>query len=226
MKIMKYGQDGEVFDELNKVLKAKDEMVKTAQALPPPGPAPGTVVPAAAPVPAGPKPEMWKKLDEQLEASRGNAKALEGMQMRLQTLNYPQGEQGYYDELMGKLQKYMSPEVMLTDARTKHKMAPMQKRQSATEQTAKVASGKEYDVGPKEDLVQKAHPHSAKVEGDTVENLNEQQKADLAVANKQAAAKVLTALYDLTKKLYAEKNVKAAELVKETFLSISKNIKA
>lgn len=88
----------------------------------------------------------------------------------------------------------------------------------------KLADQKAYDVTGKEDIVHEAHPQSAKVEGDTVENLNEQQDADLAIADK-SAKNVLIALYKLAKSLKAEKNDKAYALVKETFLDLSKSLK-
>lgn len=88
----------------------------------------------------------------------------------------------------------------------------------------KVAEQKAYDVTGKEDMVAKAHPGTAMVEGDVVENNNEQQDADLAVAEKSAKA-VLLALYKLAKRLKAENNEKAYALVKETFLDLSKSFK-
>jgi len=88
----------------------------------------------------------------------------------------------------------------------------------------KTADGKEYGVTPKEDLVHEAHPKSALVSGDVVENLNEQQDADLAVAEK-SAKDILLALYKLAKRLQAEKNDKAYALVKDTFLELSKSLK-
>lgn len=88
----------------------------------------------------------------------------------------------------------------------------------------KVAEQKAYDVTGKEDIVHEAHPQTAKVNGDVVENLNEQQDADLAVAEKSAKS-ILIALYKLAKRLKAEKNAKAYTLVKETFLELSKSLR-
>ena len=90
---------------------------------------------------------------------------------------------------------------------------------------AKIAAeGKHYDVTPKEDLVHEAHPQTAKVSGDTVENLNEQQKADLEVAQK-SAKEVLTELYKMAKQLKAEGKDEAYELVKGTIVDIAKELK-
>lgn len=88
----------------------------------------------------------------------------------------------------------------------------------------KTADQKAYDVTPKEDMVSEAHPGKAMVEGELVENLNEQQAADKAVAEKSAKA-ILFALYKLAKRLKAENNEKAYALVKETFLDLSKSLK-
>lgn len=88
----------------------------------------------------------------------------------------------------------------------------------------KVAEQKAYDVSGKEDMVQEAHPNKAMVEGELVENLNEQQDADKAVAEKSAKS-ILVALYKLAKRLKAENNKKAYALVKDTFLDLSKSLK-
>lgn len=88
----------------------------------------------------------------------------------------------------------------------------------------KVAEQKSYDVTGKEDIVHEAHPQTAKVNGEVVENLNEQQRADLAVAEK-SAKNILVALYKLAKRLRSEKNTKAYSLVKECFLELSKSLK-
>jgi hypothetical protein len=101
----------------------------------------------------------------------------------------------------------------------------MPKGADVIEANEKTAEQKAYDVTGKEDIVNTAHPHPAKVCGDElVENLNEQQKADKEVAEK-SAKDVLVALYKLAKRLKAEKNDEAYELVKKTFLDISSSLK-
>ncbi len=87
----------------------------------------------------------------------------------------------------------------------------------------KTADQKCYDVTPKEDLVDLAHPQTAHVAGDVVENANEQHAADKAVAEKSAA--ILKALYKLAKRLQAEQNEEAYKLVKATFLEVSATLK-
>ena len=91
-----------------------------------------------------------------------------------------------------------------------------------TTASVKQADQKAYDVTGKEDIVHEAHPNKAMVSGDLVENLNQQQDADLSVAQKSA---VLKALYKLAKKLQAEKNDAAYKMVKETFMDLSKSLK-
>ena len=112
-------------------------------------------------------------------------------------------------------------------AATPAPVAPVPPRTAAISQRAKTADQKSYDVTAKEDMIHAAHPKPAKVCGDElVENKNEQQAADLAVARKSAQLKsVLVALYKLAKRLEAEKNEEAYSLVKETFLSLSKSLK-
>lgn len=84
-------------------------------------------------------------------------------------------------------------------------------------------TAQEYGVGVKEDIVDKAHPKSAVVSGDVVENLNEQQDADKEVAEKSAS--VLVALYKLAKTLQADKNETAYKIVKAACLDIAKTLK-
>jgi hypothetical protein len=102
--------------------------------------------------------------------------------------------------------------------------APIPSTRAALSTREKTADQKAYDVTGKEDIVQQAHPKTSIVSGDVVENLNEQQDADLLVAEK-SAKNVLLALYKLAKRLRAEKNEKAYVLVKETFLELSKSLK-
>lgn len=90
--------------------------------------------------------------------------------------------------------------------------------------SVKTAEQKSYDVTGKEDLVHEAHPQTAKVNDEVVENIAEQQRADREVAEKSAKG-ILVALYKLAKRLKAEKNTKAYSLVKETFLDLSKSLK-
>lgn len=217
--------DSDILRDFGRLMQEKDELKKTAQALPPPTHAPGTTVPNAAPVPTGAKPMMWEKLYAELEAARGDGKALEAVQRNMQTLNYAANEQGFYDDMLQKLQTYMTPEALAFDAKAKHK-TPQMPRRAALSQHEKTADQKVYDVTPKEDMVQEAHPQSAKVNGDTVENLNEQQKADLEVARKSAQIKkILASLYKLAKRLQAEKQEQAYQLVKETFLELSQTFR-
>lgn len=92
-------------------------------------------------------------------------------------------------------------------------------------QNTKTADQKAYDVLPKENIIHEAHPKPALVNGDLVETVEEQQEADLEVAQKTASA-VLIELYKLAKQLQAEKNMEAYTLVKAAFLDISKDVKA
>jgi hypothetical protein len=95
---------------------------------------------------------------------------------------------------------------------------------AALSQRAKTAEQKCYEVTLKEDMIQKAHPVPAKTCGDElVENKNEQQEADLAVAEK--SAQIVKALYKLAKRLRVEKNDEAYKLVKDACLEIAKTIK-
>jgi hypothetical protein len=225
MKQMKWN-DSAVLREFGRIMQENCALKKEAQVLPPPAFAPGTTVPAPAALPTGSMPASWSKLFADLEAARGNVKALANLQQHLQTLNYPDTEQGYYDQALQKLQQYMAPANLSTDFKSRQQASvPTHRRQGqALSQREKVAEEKKYDVSPKEDIVHEAHPQTAKVSGDVVENLNEQQAADLEVAQK-SAKDVLTALYKLAKKLQAEKNDVAYKLVKETFLDIAKTIK-
>lgn len=232
MKYMKSNQSS-VLQEFGRIMEEKDGLRKNAQALPPPAWAPGTSMPGAEQMLSGPKPPAWEKLFADLESARGNPKALEAVQGHLQSMNYPASEQGYYDQALQLLQRSMAPANLQADARAKQhpstdgaqvaKAPTMHKNQSLSARD-KTAEQKTYDVTPKEDLVHEAHPVSAKVSGDVVENLNEQQDADLAVAEK-SAKDVLKALYKLAKELQVEGNETAYKMVKETFLDISKTIK-
>jgi hypothetical protein len=93
----------------------------------------------------------------------------------------------------------------------------------------KTAEGKSYQVVPEENEVLKAHPQSAYVEGELVENKDEQQKADVEVAEKDAKGKeakaILTALYKLAKKLEADGEDEAYKLVVATFKDIKNGLK-
>ncbi len=96
---------------------------------------------------------------------------------------------------------------------------------SVIEVSEKTADAKAYDVTGKEDLVDTAHPKPALVCGDElVENANEQQDADKEVAEKSAKT-ILTGLYKLAKRLKAEGNTEAYELVKDTFKQITSSLK-
>lgn len=106
----------------------------------------------------------------------------------------------------------------------------IEKEQSVEGQNTKTAEQKAYDVTPKENIIHDAHPKSAIVSGDVIENVEEAQKIDLEVVNKEPSGKtadmVLTELYKLAKQLKAEKNDEAYKLVKEAFLDIAKDVKA
>lgn len=110
--------------------------------------------------------------------------------------------------------------------------APVRKAEVEGEQTEKTAAvdktaeEKKYEVQPDSDMVGTAHPGKAMVNGDLVENLEQQQAADLAVARKSAKVKeVLAELYKMAKKLQAEKNDVAYELVKKAFQEIAATLK-
>lgn len=111
----------------------------------------------------------------------------------------------------------------VTPAPSPHVVPKVSSRANAYNKTAEQ---KAYDVTPKEDMIAAAHPKSALVNGDVVENKSEQQKADLAVAQKSAQLKTVVAgLYRLAKRLEAEKNMKAYKLVKATFLELAGDLK-
>lgn len=231
MKHLKFN-DSPVMREFGRIMQERGSIQKIAQALPPPAVPLGTTVPNVAPLPAGEMPPTWHKVFANLEAARGNVKALESMQNYLQTLNYPEAEQGYYDEALQKLQRYMAPESIAADFHAKqqsqHAQAPQKNPLTAKHQSLsqreKTADQKCYDVTPDSDMVGTAHPKSAVVSGDVVENIAEQQEADLEVAQK-SAKEILTALYKLAKQLQAQNNIEAYKLVKATFLDIAKTIK-
>lgn len=105
------------------------------------------------------------------------------------------------------------------------KMTPSFQKTQSFNIDVKTAEQKAYDVSPKEDITNTAHPKPAFVEGDLVENGNEQYAADKAIAEK-SAKEILKELYKMAKQLKAENNIKAYKLVKETFLDLSKGLKA
>jgi hypothetical protein len=117
-----------------------------------------------------------------------------------------------------------SPQMAKQPAPAPAPIAAVPPARAALSAREKTADQKAYDVTGKEDMVAEAHPGKAMVEGELVENLNQQQDADKAVAEK-SAKNILVALYKLAKRLKAENNERAYALVKETFLDLSKSLK-
>ena len=106
---------------------------------------------------------------------------------------------------------------------SKKPVAPVQKGGAALSSRQKTAEQKLYDVTPKEDIIHTAHPKTAVVCGETVENLNEQHKADRDIAEKEPQLrKTLASLIQLTKTLKAENNLVAYKLVKATIMDLAK----
>lgn len=69
-------------------------------------------------------------------------------------------------------------------------VSPPIQKQLSSHQSVKTAD-KEYDAVPDSKIVLESHPGKAMVEGELVENVIQQQAADLAVAEKSATIKVL-----------------------------------
>jgi hypothetical protein len=96
----------------------------------------------------------------------------------------------------------------------------------AYEGQAKTADAKLYDVFGKQNIVHDAHPQTAYVNGDVVETVEEAQKIDIGVAQKESTGKqVVAELYNMAKQLKADKNDVAYKLVRATCVEIAKLIK-
>ena len=102
--------------------------------------------------------------------------------------------------------------------------APAAVHTSELKSNTKTAEEKKYDLAGNEDMVQEAHPKTALVNGDVVENIAEQQEADVQVAEK-SAKEILKALYKLAGQLKADKQEEAFGYVKAAFLDIAKTLK-
>lgn len=85
-------------------------------------------------------------------------------------------------------------------------------------------AGEHYGVMPDSDIVNKAHPGVAKVEGDVVENIAQQQAEDLKVVNKKAKL-VLETLKSIATDLKKRKQVKAYNEVVKTYKEVCADLK-
>jgi len=204
--------DSAVLAEFGRIMGEKDGLSKIAQA----APAVADQVWASA-IQHGPNTSAWTKA-KQMFAGDSTKKAL------LDKAEYVYFNESENDANAWKKVFEQNPAMAKQPAPTAPMAEVPSPHTASVDVNEKTAEQKAYDVTGKEDMVQEAHPGSAKVEGETVENLNEQQEADKAVAEK-SAKNVLVALYKLAKRLKAEKNEKAYVLVKETFLDLSKSFK-
>ena len=208
--------DSAVLQEFGRIMQEKDELKKVAQMA---APAAADQVWAAA-MQHGPNTSAWKKAKQMFA----------GDKPKMDLMN--KADYVYINESENDAQawkKVFQPAAPAMAGQPKaapSAAAPPGQARVGTVLSAneKTAEQKAYDVTGKEDMVAEAHPGKAMVEGELVENLNQQQDADLGVAQK-SAKQILTALYKLAKRLQAEKNDKAYALVKETFLELSKSLK-
>lgn len=202
---------------------------KTAQVAPP---APAPVAPAPArPDRAKVMEYVMNKLKHQKDPKMfaqelANAKKMAGpdamLQQKLDGIGMAHQKAM---EAASEMAKLMQPTMDDMAANPAIPEAPLPPKTQALSARHKVADQKAYDVTPHEDMIGEAHPKPAKVCGDElVENKNEQQDADLAVAQKsaeEAGKKIVTALYKLAKKLHGEGNMEAYKLVADTFLELT-----
>lgn len=217
MKYMKW-DDSAVLREFGRIMQEKDSLVKMAQA-------------------AGPDVEKLNK--EIMQSSNNEAAITRALNMLAPFKADPQWKPTF-DAMDARRVAYQSgksaKEVAAIPvplpaqngmAKTPTSAPVVAPGKQASDETVeaieKTAEQKCYDVTPKEDLIQKAHPQTAYVAGEVVENANEQQKADKEIAQKSAA--VLKALYKLAKRLEAEKNNEAYKLVKAAFFEIAAPLK-
>lgn len=199
--------DSAVLAEFGRIMEEKDGLKKIAQA------APGAAEQAwASAMNHGPNTTAWKHAKEMFAGDAAKKALLD------------KAEYVYFNESEGDANAWKKVFQQQSPAMAKQPAPGTPVAAIPPVRAAKTAEEKKYDVSGKEDLVNEAHPGKAMVEGDVVENLNQQQDADKAVAEK-SAKNVLVALYKLAKRLKAEKNEKAYALVKETFLDLSKSFK-
>jgi hypothetical protein len=213
--------DSAILQEFGRIMQAKDELKKTAQLAP------------VVPLTDDEKAKLQHFLGE-LQKTPSNGPGMEKWLARLR------GQEDSYlkavhDALaqrhalwaMGKDAQELTAVPLPTAHYAQKPLEQIQPLQhnSAANVTTKTAEPKCYDVTGKEDLVHEAHPQTAYVETDVVENGNEQQTADLEIAQK-SAKEVLVVLYKLAKKLQAEKNDEAYKLVKDAFFEISGFLKS
>lgn len=217
--------DSAVLEEFGRIMQEKEAMTKIAQAV--------------APLSEDDKAKLQRALAEFVK-SPSNGPGMEKWINRLKGQTDPYLK-SVHDALAQRYQLWAAgkdskevgavalpgapqPNNMATQPQPGAPVAAVPPARAALSTRQKTADGKAYDVTGKEDIVNEAHPGKAMVEGELVENLNQQQDADKAVAEK-SAKNVLIALYKLAKRLKAEKNEKAYALVKETFLDLSKSFK-
>lgn len=214
--------ESEVMAEYARLMTEKAEMVKEAQMAATPD--------ATMPLSQEERQQLQAALND-LRVRPSNSKLMERWIARLQGQTEPQ-LQAAFNALkarhdlwqQGKDAREMAA-VLLPNITAEPKNLAV-KPASTEEGNVKTAEGKAYEVLPDTDIVNKAHPGKAMVNGDVVENLEQQQEADLAVARKSAKIKeVLGELYKMAKKLQAEGNDKAYQLVKETALEIAQELK-
>lgn len=203
--------DSAVLQELGRILQERDGLKKVAQQ----APGAGDQIWANA-VKHGPNTSAWKQAKEMFAADPAKTELLNKAEYVY--FNNSENDANAWRKVFEQ-----SP-AMAKQPAPGMPIASMPPAHAALSSRDKTADQKAYDVTGKEDIVNEAHPGKAMVETELVENLNQQQDADKAVAEK-SAKNVLIALYKLAKRLKAENNEKAYALVKETFLDLSKSFK-
>ena len=211
--------DSAVLQEFGRIMEEKEGLKKVAQAA---GLTPEQQAAWAKIMQGhGPGTKAWKEAAELL---KGN-KAYSDLMAQAQQIYF--GDESANDAMAWKKHlegAQQSPAMATQPAPAPAPSGAVPPARASLSVREKTAEGKSYDVTGKEDMVQEAHPGKAMVEGELVENLNEQHAADKAVAEK-SAKNILVALYKLAKRLKTENNEKAYKLVKETFLDLSKSFK-
>lgn len=217
MKHSKFN-DSEVLREFGRIISEKNGLTKTAQ-----------VAPTA--TLAEDEKEKLQHFLTSLQTAPSNGPGMKRWMDRLNGQQDPYLQavhntlaQRYQLWSLGKEGAEIATVPFPTSAPQQMAQAPTPIHTSELKRNTKTAEEKLYDLAGNEDMVQEAHPVSAKVNGDTVENLNEQQAADTQVAEK-SAKEILKALYKLANQLKADKQEVAFGYVKRAFLDIAKTLK-
>lgn len=208
--------DSAVLAEFGRILEEKEGLKKIAQS------APGASEQVwANAMKHGPNTTAWKQAKEMFAGDAAKKALLDKAEYVY--FNDSENDANAWKKVFEQAPAAQPP-AMATQPAPGTPVAAAPPATASAKTTTKTAEEKKYDVSGKEDLVNEAHPGKAMVEGEVVENLNQQQDADKAVAEKSAKT-ILVALYKLAKRLKAENNEKAYALVKETFLDLSKSFK-